>query len=121
VTWLPFERDRERLADLLAAADLYVAPGPAETFGLAALEALASGTPVLTVDSGGVPELVRRSGAGAVYAVGDEGSLADAATALLGGDLAALGRRGREYAVREHEWSAVFDRIFAVYRSLLAA
>ena len=121
VTWLPFERDREQLADLLAAADLYVAPGPAETFGLAALEALASGTPVLSVDSGGVPELVRRSGAGALYAVGDEGSLADAAIALLGGDLAELGRRGRTYAEREHEWSAVFDRIFAVYRSLLAA
>ena len=119
VRWLPFERDRDRLADLLAATDLYIAPGPAETFGLAALEALASGTPVLSVDSGGVPEMVRRSGGGAVYQVGDAASLADEATALLGRNLLELGLRGRRYAEREHEWSAAFDRIFSVYRSLL--
>ena len=119
VRWLPFEQDRDRLADLLAASDLYIAPGPAETFGLAALEALASGTPVLTVDSGGVPEMVRRSGAGAAYQVGDPASLADEAIALLARDLPELGLRGRRYAEREHEWSAVFDRIFGVYRSLL--
>ena len=121
LTWLPFERDRDRLADLLAAADLYVAPGPAETFGLAALEALASGTPVLSVDSGGVPELVRRSGAGALYPIGDAGSLADSAIALLGRDLAALGGRGRAYTEQEHQWSGVFDRIFDAYRGLLAS
>jgi alpha-1,6-mannosyltransferase len=121
VTWLPFERERDRLADLLAAADLYVAPGPAETFGLAALEALASGTPVLSVDSGGVPELVHRSGAGELYPIGDAASLADSAIALLGRDLAALGRRGRAYAEREHQWAGVFDRIFALYRGLLAS
>lgn len=121
VTWLPFERDRDRLADLLAAADLYVAPGPAETFGLAALEALASGTPVLSVDSGGVPELVRRSGAGGLYPVGDEAALAEAAIALLARDRADLGRRGRAYAEREHAWATVFDRIFTVYRQVIAS
>ena len=40
-TW----RNRESLAQLLATADMVIAPGPAETFGLSALEALASGTP----------------------------------------------------------------------------
>jgi len=54
--WLPFEADRERLADLMAAVDLYVAPCSLETFGLSALEALASGTPVLSADRGGVAE-----------------------------------------------------------------
>jgi alpha-1,6-mannosyltransferase len=39
--------DRARLAALLGAADVAIAPGPVETFGLAALEALASGTPVV--------------------------------------------------------------------------
>lgn len=120
VHWLPFERDRDRLAGLLAAADLYIAPGPAETFGLAALEALASGTPVLSVDRGGVPELVRRSGAGDLYPVGDSGALAERAIALLQGDLAAMGRRGRDYAERQHAWPHVFDRIFSVYRAVIA-
>src|SRR6185437_11640815 len=48
--WLPFESDRNRLADLMAAVDIYVAPCSLETFGLSALEALASGTPILTAD-----------------------------------------------------------------------
>jgi alpha-1,6-mannosyltransferase len=120
VRWLPFERDRATLAGLLAAADLYVAPGPAETFGLAALEALASGTPVLSVDSGGVPELVRRSGAGDIYPVGDPGALAEQAISLFARDLSSLGRLGRAHAEREHAWLHVFDRIFSVYRSLVS-
>jgi len=120
VRWIPFERDRSLLAGLLAAADLYVAPGPAETFGLAALEALAGGTPVLSVDSGGVPEMVRHSGAGDVYPVGDADALARQAVSLIERDLPALGRLGRAYAAREHAWPRVFDRIFRVYRSLVS-
>jgi hypothetical protein len=53
--------------------------------------------------------------------IGDAASLADSAIALLGRDLAALGRRGRAYAEREHQWAGVFDRIFALYRGLLAS
>jgi alpha-1,6-mannosyltransferase len=119
MVWLPYETDRTRLADLMAAADLYVAPGPAETFGLAALEALASGTPVLSVDQGGVAELVSRSGAGRLYPRDDSAALAETAIALLQGDLAALGVRGRAHAVAYHSWPAVFERIFEVYRRLL--
>ena len=63
-TWLPYQRDRDLLADLYAAMDLYVAPGSAETFGLSAMEAMASGLPVLSVDRGGVSEAVSLSGAG---------------------------------------------------------
>ncbi|CAN5441770.1 glycosyltransferase [soil metagenome] len=63
VTFTGFIDQRDTVADLLATADVALAPGPHETFGLAALEALASGTPavvsrtsalreVLTTDSG---------------------------------------------------------------------
>jgi alpha-1,6-mannosyltransferase len=114
----PFERDRELVADLHAAADIYVAPGHAETFGLAALEALASGTPVLAADAGGVTELVERSGAGRTFRANVPGSLAEEAVALLADDLGALGARGRAYAEAEHDWDGVFDRLFAVYRGL---
>ncbi|MGH7702265.1 MAG: glycosyltransferase, partial [Gemmatimonadales bacterium] len=119
VRWLPYQTDRDRLADLLAAADLYIAPGPAETFGLAALEALASGTPVLSVDRGGVSELVLRSGAGALYPCRDSSALAEAAIRLLSSDLRSLGARGRSYAEARHAWDGVFDRTFGVYRGLL--
>jgi alpha-1,6-mannosyltransferase len=120
VLWLPFATERAVLADLLAAADLYVAPGPAETFGLAALEAMASGLPVLSVDTGGVPEQVTRSGAGELYPKGDPGAMAERAIALLRGDLRALGSRARAHAETHHAWPAVLDRLFDVYRDIAA-
>ena len=61
---LGYTRTRETVADLHAAADFYVSPCPYETFGLAALEALASGTPVLSADDGGVSEQVAAVGGG---------------------------------------------------------
>ncbi|MBM7416947.1 MULTISPECIES: glycosyltransferase [Nocardiaceae] len=53
-----FVSDRERVARLLAEADVAVAPGPHETFGLAALEALASGTPAVVSGTSALAEIV---------------------------------------------------------------
>jgi alpha-1,6-mannosyltransferase len=117
--WLPYERDRDQLADLYAAAEMVVAPCPIETFGLAALEAIASGVPVLAADRGGVAETVERSGAGRHFVSGHRDSLIETAVALLGDDLFSLGARGRAYAVANHGWDAVFDRLFEVYRRVL--
>jgi alpha-1,6-mannosyltransferase len=119
VAWLPFQHDRDALADLLAAADLAVAPCSIETFGLSALEALASGTPLLSADRGGVAETVARSGAGEVFASGDADALAEGAEHLLTGDPRSLGARGRLYAEAHHGWDAVLDRLFDVYRDIL--
>jgi alpha-1,6-mannosyltransferase len=117
--WLPFEADRERLADLMAAADIYVAPCSLETFGLSALEALASGTPVLTADRGGVAETVTHSRAGAHFRSGDRGALVECAAALMSSDLRDLGARGRGYVEAHHGWDLVFDRLFGIYRDVL--
>ncbi|MFF9196092.1 glycosyltransferase [Streptomyces sp. NPDC014779] len=65
VRFLGHVADRDALADLQAAADLCLAPGPAETFGLAALEALACGTPVVCSVSSALPEVVADAGAAA--------------------------------------------------------
>ena len=73
-------QDRHELARLLAHAHAALAPCPYETFGLAALEALACGTPVVAADRGAVPELVQAvhfSATGAV-ATPDPPSLAAA-------------------------------------------
>src|SRR5262249_59837745 len=51
--------DRRELATLLARADVALAPCPYETFRLAALAPLASGTPVVAPDRGAVPEIVQ--------------------------------------------------------------
>ena len=118
--WLPYQRDRDLLADLYAAVDLIVAPGSAETFGLAAMEGLASGVPVLSVDQGGVAESVTLSGAGRLYTSGDPAHLGEVAIELFAQDLAALGRRGRRYAEEHHGWDSVLDRLFETYRRLLS-
>jgi alpha-1,6-mannosyltransferase len=54
--------DRTTVAALLASADVLVAPGPVETFGLAALEALACGTPVVVNQASALPEVVGEAG-----------------------------------------------------------
>lgn len=118
VTFIPFLRDRDALADLLAALDLYIAAGPLETFGLSAIEAMASGTPVLTVRHGAVLEHVR-TGGGSSYERGSAGSLADEAVQLFARDLTALGEQARSHAEGAHAWDTVFDRLFAVYRDVL--
>ncbi|MFG2432987.1 glycosyltransferase [Streptomyces sp. NPDC048590] len=66
VEFLGHVRDRDRLARLHAAADLCLAPGPAETFGLSALEALACGTPVVASASSALAEVVGPAGLTAV-------------------------------------------------------
>ncbi|MBN1352704.1 glycosyltransferase [candidate division KSB1 bacterium] len=64
---LPYQRNRQELAQLLASADIYVTAGPFETFGLSILEAQASNLPVVGVRAGAlidrVPESVGKLGA----------------------------------------------------------
>lgn len=59
VTFLGFVDGRAEVAKLLASSDVSLAPGPHETFGLAALEALASGTPVVVSRSSALSEIIR--------------------------------------------------------------
>jgi alpha-1,6-mannosyltransferase len=118
IIWLPHEPDRSRVADMLASADAYVSPGPIETFGLSALEALACGTPVFNVDRGAGAELVHKSGGGATWRRHDDADFAASLGRLLSGDPAQLGEAGRDYAAREHNWNSAFADLFAFYARL---
>lgn len=81
VTFLGHVGDRALLGALQASADVCLAPGPAETFGLAALEAMACGTPVVASASSALSEVVGSAGATAA----DHGdAFADAVVSLLG-------------------------------------
>jgi N-acetyl-alpha-D-glucosaminyl L-malate synthase BshA len=74
------------VAPLLAAADLFLLPSDRESFGLSALEALASGVPVVGTKAGGLPEVVRHGETGVLCAVGDVAGMADAAVRILRDD-----------------------------------
>jgi N-acetyl-alpha-D-glucosaminyl L-malate synthase BshA len=73
----------DAVAPLLAGADLFLLPSSSESFGLSALEALASGVPVIGTKVGGLPEVVRDDETGVLCGVGDVDGMAAAAVALL--------------------------------------
>jgi L-malate glycosyltransferase len=76
----------DAVAPLLAGADLFLLPTDRESFGLSALEALASGVPVIGAKVGGLPEVVRDGETGVLCPVGDVAGMAEAALELLGND-----------------------------------
>jgi len=115
VTFLGHVSDRAVLGALQASADVCLAPGPAETFGLAALEAMACATPVVVSMSSALPEVV--GSAGAVAA--DRGdAFADAVEMLLG-----LPERERREAARARAecfgWGAAVDAFLAAHDASL--
>ena len=73
----------DQIAPLLAAADLYLLPSQNESFGLSALEALASGVPVIGTNAGGLPEVVRDGETGVLCSVGDIPGMAAASLEIL--------------------------------------
>ena len=72
------------VAPLLAEADLFLLPTQSESFGLSALEALASGVPVVGTRAGGMVEVVRDGETGILCAVGDVEGMAEASIGILG-------------------------------------
>lgn len=113
--------DRAGVATALGRAALFVHPSPRETFGVVAVEALASGLPVVAVDSGGVTEILgeRAGDFGAVVPPGDARRLAAAIEATLE-------RRGtidpadlRRWAVTRYGAATVAERILDIYREVI--
>ncbi|WGF86251.1 glycosyltransferase family 4 protein [Marinivivus vitaminiproducens] len=82
IAWLG-ERDTADVADVLAAADLYVWPGVNEAYGIAYLEAQAAGLPVVAMATAGVPEVVADGRSGRLVPLDDCGAFAGAIARLL--------------------------------------
>ncbi|MFD2610963.1 glycosyltransferase [Paenibacillus gansuensis] len=119
VRFAGFAGPAERAA-LLAAADAVAVPSLYEPFGLAALEAMAAGRPLVACASGGLPELVEHGVDGLLAQPHSAEALAAALAAVLGdGALAArLGAAGRRKA-RRFGWAEAAVATAAVYARLL--
>ena len=74
---------QDNVHELLPLADLMLMPSELESFGLAALEAMACSVPAIATRVGGVPELIEDGVDGLLFAVGDTDAMAAAAIALL--------------------------------------
>jgi L-malate glycosyltransferase len=69
--------------ELLSYADLFLLPSENESFGLAALEAMAAGAPVIASNAGGLPEVIEHGVSGYLLPIGDVEGMAEAGIRLL--------------------------------------
>lgn len=119
VTFLPGQ-DRPSLAKLMRHAAVLLVPSHSETFGLVALEASSSGTPVLAAAAGGLTEAICNTHTGLLIPEHDAQVWGRELTALLRDEprRRAMAARGRERAL-DMTWPKVATRTLAQYRRLL--
>lgn len=120
VSWIQYCGGSAELADIYRAADLFVHPGVKETFGLVTLESQACGTPVVGI-SGSYMDAINFSGLHNWSSADDAGELAGAIRNAAAADPKAAGLSAAESVAAKYDWQAVFARLFAVYREVIAS
>ena len=105
---------------LLRAADVFVLPSRHENFGVAVVEAMASGTPVVISDQVGIHSEISESGAGLVTTL-DPTDVAAAIGRLLDDPDAAkrMGKAGEALAARRYSWERVASDVEALYEEVV--
>jgi len=112
---------QERVNELLPLADLMLMPSEMESFGLAALEAMACKVPSIATRVGGVPELIDDGVTGLLFAVGDTDAMAKGALTLLGdrARLEAMREAGRKTAQTRFCATLVVPQYVRYYESVI--
>ncbi|MGC1781248.1 MAG: N-acetyl-alpha-D-glucosaminyl L-malate synthase BshA [Acidobacteriaceae bacterium] len=111
----------DHVNELLPAADLMLLPSELESFGLAALEAMACEVPTIGTLVGGVPELIQNGVTGLLFPVGDVDSMAQGAIDLLRDRerLGKMAKAARCEAQRTYCASKVIPKYEEFYESIL--
>jgi N-acetyl-alpha-D-glucosaminyl L-malate synthase BshA len=109
------------IADYLSVADLLLITSETESFGLAALEALACEVPVIATHVGGLPEVVRDGENGYLVGIGNVDAMAECAVDLLldPDRRREFGKAGREWAVRQYNTEHIIPQYIALYENVL--
>jgi len=122
---VPMPDVEAELAEVLQAAHVYLQPSEQESFGLAALEAMSCGTPVVASNRGGLPELIEHGETGFLHNPTDVDAQADSVLRLLGDEELhrTMGARARAVAVEKycircviHAYMDLYDRVLAALR-----
>jgi len=113
---------QERVAELLAIADLLLMPSELESFGLAALEAMACRVPSIATKVGGVPELIDDGVTGLLFPVGDVEGMSNGALSLLNDSvrLEAMREAARKDAKKRFCANLVVPKYVRYYEQVLA-
>ncbi|MBD1209121.1 MAG: N-acetyl-alpha-D-glucosaminyl L-malate synthase BshA [Ignavibacteria bacterium] len=110
------------LPQILSAADVFLLPSQSESFGLAALEAMSCGVPVVATSSGGIPEVVVHGETGYVAEIGDTERMAKYVVDLLTNPKKhkRFAEASRQRAIDEFETKLLLPQYTALYERLLA-
>lgn len=114
-----FVGKQEQLEDVMSIADLFILPSDYESFGLAALEAMAAEVPVISSNAGGLPEVNIHGKTGYLSPVGDVDGMADNALRLLQDEalLTTMRKGALEQAQRFHinniipQYEALYEEV----------
>ena len=117
--FLPGVLLKEQIAQLMAIANVFVLPSRTEAFGLAALEAAATGVPVICSDSGGIPEVFQNGFDSLLYPPGNNNAMAESMICLLQDKELAkkLGGNAIKTAGR-FTWEIAAERMLQVYEKV---
>jgi N-acetyl-alpha-D-glucosaminyl L-malate synthase BshA len=121
ISFVRFMGKRNDVPALLREADVLLMPSEMESFGLAALEGMASGVVPLGTTVGGVPELITDGHDGYLTAVGDVEAMAAHAVSLLS-DLDhchSMGQAARRTAAERFSTDLIIPKYEAVYRQVI--
>ena len=116
-----FLGERIDLTDTLRHSDVFLLPSETESFGLAALEAMACGVPVVASAVGGLPEVITEGETGFLTALGDVDAMAAQVRRLLDDEplRAKMSRAARQRAVTVFQVAPAVESYAAVYRRVL--
>ncbi len=117
-----FVGKQPRIVDYLSVSDVLLLPSEQESFGLAALEAMACEVPVIASRVGGLPEVVTDGETGYLSEVGDIEKMAADAARLLTGEQSRreMGRHARESAIARYSTDLVIPQYVEFYERVIA-